>query len=154
MIHIVPMTNDTLIGWRQLWRMNIGDAIGKPAIDHTERQILDEKSPLFALIAKTDDGEVIGLLHGVVHPVAGSINNVCYMQDLYIHPARRRQGIATKLLEALSFMGQAEKWDRIYWLTERANQTAQSFYKGRAVALDFSFHILPLGMLDKIGVTK
>ena len=146
------MTREYTHGWRQLWRMNVGDALDKPAIDHTEKMILGE-APLFALLA-LDENEVAGLLHGVVHPVAGSIHPVCYMQDLYVHPARRQQGVATALLDALATKGRIEKWDRIYWLTERTNTTAQSFYKNKAVALDFSFHILPLGMLDKLGVQQ
>lgn len=151
MVNVIPMVRDYAHGWRQLWRMNVGDALAKPVIDHTERRILDEHSSLFALLAISEDDEVIGLLHGVVHPVAGSLNDVCYMQDLFVHPARRRQGIATKLLDALSAKGRAEKWDRIYWLTDRSNTDAQKLYRGYSVSLDFSFHVLPLGMLDKIG---
>jgi ribosomal protein S18 acetylase RimI-like enzyme len=153
-IHIVPMTKNEAIGWRALWRMNVGDALQKPVIDHTEKQILDDRSALFALLAMSGDNEVIGLLHGVVHPVAGSLNPVCYMQDLFVHPARRRQGVATRLLEALAAMGRAEKWDRIYWLTDRTNTDAQKLYNKSAVALDFTFHVVPLAMLDKMGVAS
>jgi len=151
---VVPMTKDYSIGWRTLWRMNVGDSLDKTVIDYTERQILDPSVKLFALLAVSADNEVIGLLHGVVHPVAGSMHPVCYMQDLYVHPARRRQGIASSLLESLTVMGRIEKWDRIYWLTDQTNTVAQNLYKNRAVTLDFTFHILPLGMLDKIGVSQ
>jgi ribosomal protein S18 acetylase RimI-like enzyme len=153
-IHVVPMTKDHVIGWRALWRMNVGDALEKPVIDYTEKQILDPRSLLFALLAQSDAGETIGLLHGVVHPVAGSMNPVCYMQDLFIHPGRRRQGIATQLIEALAAMGRSQKWDRIYWLTDKNNKTAQALYTKNAVALDFTFHIMPLGMLDKLEHTQ
>lgn len=151
---IVPMTKDHSVGWRALWRMNVGEALDKAVIDHTERQILDSSVKLFALLAVTDTNEVVGLLHGVVHPVAGSMHPVCYMQDLYVHPARRRQGIASQLLESLTVMGRVEKWDRIYWLTDQTNTVAQNLYKNRAVTLDFTFHILPLGMLDKLGASQ
>lgn len=153
-ISIVPMNKDHAIGWRSLWHMNVGDALAKPVLDHTQKQILDPRSGVFALLALSETNEVIALLHGVVHPVAGSLSPVCYMQDLYVHPARRRQGIATQLLEALAAMGRAEKWDRIYWLTDRANTSAQKLYNKSAVSLDFTFHVVPLGMLDKIGVAS
>lgn len=153
-VRVVPMTKELSIGWRSLWRMNVGDALDKPVIDHTEKQILDPREKLFALLAITEENEVVGLLHGVVHPVAGSMNPVCYMQDLYVHPARRRQGIASSLLESLTAVGRQEKWDRIYWLTDKTNVDAQNLYKSRAVTLDFTFHILPLGMLDKIGASQ
>lgn len=153
-VHVVPMTAAQSVGWRMLWRMNVGDALEKNVIDHTERMILDDRSPLFALVAVSEADEVIGLLHGVVHPVAGSIHPVCYMQDLYVHPGRRRQGIATRLIETLAAKGRAEKWDRIYWLTDKSNKDAQALYNNSAVALDFTFHILPLGMLDRLEKTQ
>ena len=152
MIRVEPLTKQDTVGWRQLWRMNVGTTLEKPVLDHTEQLLLSDASPLFGLVAKTAEGEVIGLLHGVVHPVAGSLNPVCYMQDLFVHPARRRQGIATQLIDALTAKGRADKWDRIYWLTERGNTSAQALYNARSVSLDFSFHILPIGMLDKLGV--
>lgn len=152
--HVAPMTKENIVGWRSLWKMNVGDALEKNVIDHTEKQILDERSSLFALVATSDDHEVVGFLHGVVHPVAGSLHPVCYMQDLYVHPARRRQGIATQLLEALAAMGRAEKWDRVYWLTDGSNTDAQALYKNNAIKMDFTFHILPIGMLDRLTGAK
>ncbi|MBU6234900.1 MAG: GNAT family N-acetyltransferase [Alphaproteobacteria bacterium] len=146
------MTAEYAIGWRNLWRMNVGDALDKSVIDHTERQLLDDRTPLFALLAKTDEDEIVGLLHGVVHPVAGSTQNICCLQDMYVHPARRNQGIGSKLLDALTAMGRAEKWDRVYWLNDISNKLAQEFSKTRAIKIDFTFHVLPILMLDKLGV--
>lgn len=154
MIRYTPMTREHAIGWRSLWRMSVGDALDKKVIDHTERQILDPDVPLFALLALSPDDEVVGLLHGVVHPVAGSMNSVCYMQDLFVHPARRRQHIATDLIKFLAAKGTAEKWDRIYWLTDRTNREARALYSHNAVTIDFTFHVLPLGMLEKLGVQQ
>jgi ribosomal protein S18 acetylase RimI-like enzyme len=153
-IYITPLTAERVVGWRALWKMNVGDALDKSVIDYTEKQLLDPQSSLFALLAVTETDEVVALLHGVVHPVAGSIHPVCYMQDLYVHPARRRQGIATKLMEALSAKGRAEKWDRVYWLTDKNNSTAQALYSNSAITLDFTFHILPIGMLDRLTGDK
>jgi ribosomal protein S18 acetylase RimI-like enzyme len=149
-IHIAPLTEQYIVGWRQLWRRDLGDALDNDVIAHTQSQILDPETPLFGLVALTETDEVVGLLHGVVHPVAGSKNPICYMQDLYVHPAKRRQRIATRLLDSLRAMGTVEKWDRIYWLTDQHNTDAQLFYADKSVALDFTFHILPIGMLDKI----
>jgi ribosomal protein S18 acetylase RimI-like enzyme len=151
MTRIIPMDAHYATRWRQLWRMNVGDALATAVIDHTEKMILDDHTNLFGLLAVSNDDEVIGLLHGVVHPVAGSINPVCYMQDLFVHPAHRRQGIAKKLLDVLATKGRAAHWDRIYWLTDRQNNEAQALYKNAAITLDFSFHILPIGMLDTLG---
>lgn len=153
-VHIMPMTKEHVIGWRSLWKMNVGDAVSKAAADHTERLALDPHSNLFALLAVTDTHEVVGLLHGAVHPIAGSMGPGCYMQDLYVHPARRQQGIATQLMNGLAAKGMAEKWDRVYWLTDKTNAASQALYKNASAILDLNFHILPLGMLDRMETKK
>jgi hypothetical protein len=57
-------------------------------------------------------------------------------------------------MEALSAKGRAEKWDRVYWLTDKNNKDAQALYSNNAITLDFTFHILPLGMLDRLTGAK
>lgn len=149
-ITIEMLTAKHIAGWRRLWCMDVQGALDEDTLAHTERMILDDKQPIFGLIALNEEDEVVAFLHGVLHPVAGSKNLVCYMQDLYVHPTRRRQGIASMLLENLQNIGLAQGWDRIYWLADASNEGAKALYKNRALALDFSFHILPLAMLDKL----
>ncbi len=85
-----------------------------------------------------------GILHYVIHPTTGNVKQVCYMQDLYVDPALRRQGIARALLDELARKGRREDWARIYWLAEESNEAAQTLYKTLGVKLDFSLHVLPL----------
>lgn len=153
-VSIEMLDHRHVAGWRRLWAMDTKGAIDEETLDYTQAQILDDKTPLFALIALNEEDDVVAFLHGVLHPVAGSKNLVCYMQDLYVHPTRRRQGIASMLLENLQNIGLAQGWDRIYWLADASNEGAKALYKNRALALDFSFHILPLAMLDKLEELK
>ena len=64
------------------------------------------------------------------------------MQDVYVDPAQRKQGIARRMIEALSREGKTQKWPRIYWLAERDNEAAQNLYKSLGVKLDFTLHVL------------
>ncbi len=135
--------------WEKLWQESVDNKLKQHVIDHSFHQITDAQSPLNALIACIDN-EPVGLLHFVVHPVAGSVNPVCYMQDLFVAPAHRRAGIGRTLIESLAAIGRAENWDRIYWLAEDTNEKAGKLYANLGVKLDFNLYILPLAMLDAL----
>lgn len=85
-----------------------------------------------------------GFVHYITHPVTGHIAPACYMQDLFVNTAFRRQGIARALVEALAKEAKAQNYARLYWLAETKNDAAQRLYKSLGLKLDFSFHVLPL----------
>lgn len=91
-----------------------------------------------------ENAPMVGICHFIIHPTTGNLNPVCYMQDLYVDPAARKQGYARTLVTTLAEIGTAEKWARIYWLAENGNDPAQQLYKSLGVKLDFSLHVLPL----------
>ena len=134
--------------WHPLWVLNNEGQITDQITKHTWRNITNKNYSVYGLCAE-EDSDMIGILHFIIHPVTGSLSPVCYMQDLFIHPDHRRKGIAQALLEELNAIGQQEKWNRIYWLAEHKNIAAQKLYENIGVKLDFSLHVLPLGILKK-----
>jgi ribosomal protein S18 acetylase RimI-like enzyme len=80
------------------------------------------------LAAERDGEGLLGFCNYVLHPNTFSTKWCCYMEDLYVSPAVRRQGIATALVQALIAKGRAEKWCRVYWITEADNAAAQAMY--------------------------
>ena len=54
-----------------------GGVMTDEVIDHTFNQLMD--GTIHAFIARDGD-ELLGLFHYVIHPVAGCIHPVCYMQ--------------------------------------------------------------------------
>lgn len=144
MIDIQPLSQQDYDQWQPLWDAN-NQGQGNPAVtEETWRRLLDSNSPVNGLGAFDQTGVMTGLLHYILHPVTGHIQPVCYMQDVYIDPAHRRQGIARALVQKLAETGTHEKWARIYWLAELDNQAAQNLYKDIGFKLGFSLHVLPL----------
>lgn len=135
--------------WSPLWLANNKGHGDDQVTRYTWRMITNKKYDVHGLCAlnKTD---MVGILHYVLHPVAGSITPVCYMQDLFVDPIHRRQGIAAALIKKLADIGEMQKWNRIYWLTEGSNESAQKLYKNVGVKLDFTFHVLPLQILKDL----
>ena len=66
------------------------------------------------------------------------------MQDLYVDPDMRENGIARRMVMQLSDIGKSEKWARMYWLAESDNAAAQALYKSIGMKLDFTLHMMAL----------
>tara|TARA_R110002095_G_scaffold127694_2_gene110720 strand:+ start:3055 stop:3447 length:393 start_codon:yes stop_codon:yes gene_type:complete len=87
---------------------------------------------------------ITGIVHYILHPTTGSIQPVCYMQDVYIDPDYRRKGIGKRLVNEVTEIGKREKWTRMYWLTQFGNVEAKSMYENFGVKLDFTLYVLPI----------
>lgn len=144
---IRPLKFSDFDAWHPLWVMNNQGEDDKKVTQHTWRMINNKNYDVHGLCALKDQ-TMVGILHYILHPVAGSIAPVCYMQDLFVDQEYRRQGIAKALLRELADIGGQKKWNRIYWLTYGTNEAAQSLYQDIGIKLDFSFHVWPLAILD------
>lgn len=138
--------------WESLWQASVDGVLTPNVIDHTFNAITDTNGTIKALAAESGDGKLIGLLHYVVHPVAGCIEPVCYMQDLYVSPDARRQGVAKELLNALEQTATQNQYDRIYWLLDKTNEGAKEFYKNIGIPLEFGLYIIPVGMRERLNL--
>lgn len=138
-----PLSREDYDQWLPLWRDNCEHKVGDEVTRETWRRLIHPKEPVFGLIAE-NDGHIAGLLHYILHPTTGQIEPVCYMQDVYISPTHRRQGLARRLIWELQETGKAEGWARIYWLAQNSNEAAVNLYKTLGIRLDFGFYVLPI----------
>lgn len=131
--------------WQQLWQDSVAEhgAVPDKAVEQTWTFLM-ERIPLGVngLCARVD-GKLVGFLHYVLHPVAGAVHPVCYMQDVYVSPDFRRNGVASHLIAALSQFCDSQGWERIYWLVDMANEPAQHLYDKIGIKLNFSLHAIP-----------
>lgn len=143
------LSPDTRDAWETIWQDSVNGVLSNEVIEHTYKQALD--GSIHAILA-FDGDKVVGLLHYVVHPVAGCIDPVCYMQDLYVSPQNRRKGTARLLIADLKKTAEKNKFDRIYWLLENGNKGAEEFYRDLAVSLDFGLYMIPVTMKDRLSL--
>ena len=73
------------------------------------------------------DGNVVGFVHLISHMSMWVDLPYCYLQDLYVDEAFRNLGLARKLIEHC-YQVCTGKFDRVYWLTQESNHTAQQLY--------------------------
>jgi GNAT superfamily N-acetyltransferase len=128
--------------WKRLWagynafyRVSIPDAV----TDHTWQRILDPASAIFARLAQGEgeaEGDVIGFTLSVLHEGTWTSRPVCYLEDLFVDPAHRRQGVARQLIADLIARARNHCWSRLYWHTRQDNP-ARQLYDEFARADDF-----------------
>lgn len=141
-IKIRAIENRDFPDWLPLWDGNNLGQRNEKITSETWSRLNDPDSTVHGLVAE-EDGKLVGLVHYILHPTTGSLQDVCYMQDVYTAPENRRKGIAKKLIAALTKQGSG-KWARMYWLAEADNVAAQTLYEKLGVKMNFTLHMLPL----------
>lgn len=116
--------------WRQLWSGYLDFYrvdLAEETTQRTWRRILDPESAVLCIVAEVD-GQVRGFAHCVVHENTWETQPVCYLEDLFVAPAARGQGVAATLIEWLRNAMRAEGWARVYWVTKADNARARRLY--------------------------
>jgi GNAT superfamily N-acetyltransferase len=124
--------------WRELWDGYTRFYQREPVDEitaHLWRRLHDPSSPVFALVAlathqndATVDDQLVGIAHYLLHESTSQIAPVCYLQDLFVDPARRGCGIARLLIDSLISRMKSSGWSRLYWQTKENNHQARALY--------------------------
>jgi GNAT superfamily N-acetyltransferase len=108
----------------------------EPSIsERTWQRMLDANVPLIGRVAEIE-GRVAGFSLCVLHEGTWVDSPVCYLEDLFVDPASRGQGIGRRLIEDLVALARSRGWSRLYWHT-RADNPARKLYDEFTAADDF-----------------
>lgn len=116
--------------FRRLWQGfcdGYGLTLAPEVTDFTWARLMDPANPLQARLALLD-GRVQGFAIHQHHPSTWVLGDDGYLEDLYVDPSARGQGLGRALIEDLIAIGRARGWRRLYWLTEIENTTARRLY--------------------------
>ena len=117
--------------WRALWDgycTFYERAPDEPVARHTWKRIMDPASLIFAIVAVREGEGVIGIANYLLHENTATLGPVCYLQDLFVDPARRSAGVGKALIDWLVGEMKAERWSRLYWNTRENNYRARGLY--------------------------
>lgn len=117
--------------WRELWKgyLEFYETTVPELVYATsfQRLISDTESDYHGIVAEAD-GRLIGLTHYIFHRHGWRIENVVYLQDLYVDPSARGTGAGRALIEAVYDAADDAGCPSVYWLTQDFNHTARRLY--------------------------
>ena len=128
---IRPLQDGDFQAWKRLWHayLEFYETTVEDIVYETSfsRMRSDQNLSQNGLVAE-QDGVLVGLAHFIFHPHNWKIQDVCYLQDLYVVPEFRGCGVGRTLIEAVYAASDAHDVSGVYWLTQDFNEPARRLY--------------------------
>lgn len=125
---IRPLAASDETEWRRLWTsyLDFYETAVTEEVYQTafSRLISDEPGEFHGLIAELG-GKPVGLAHYLFHRYLWTVEDTCYLMDLFVDLDIRGQGVGRMLIEAVHEKAREGGAPGIYWMTQEFN------YKGR-----------------------
>ena len=128
---IRPLLPSDEADWRRLWTGYLEyyeTSVTEAVYQSTFARLLGDDPQDFSGFLAVRNGQPVGLVHFLFHRHCWKIENVCYLQDLYVAPEARGTGAARALIEAVYAAADAAGNPAVYWLTQDFNTTARQLY--------------------------
>jgi len=90
-------------------------------------RLMDPASALKMRVA-VDREEMLGFAIHLHHASTWVLGDDCYLEDLFVTPKARGQGLGRALIEDLMALARQKGWHRIWWMTEITNAAARRLY--------------------------
>ncbi|HEY7797166.1 MAG TPA: GNAT family N-acetyltransferase [Hyphomonadaceae bacterium] len=126
--------------WGALWQGYLDfyeTAVPADVTELTWRRLMDPEAPILGFCAARPDGDLLGIVHYLFHPVTWAAGPRCYLEDLFTAPDARGKGVGRALIEAVYAAADSRGADQVYWLTASTNATARKLYDQVATATPF-----------------
>lgn len=137
---IRPLRPEDETGWRRLWTGYLEfykTSVPETVYQTTFARLLGDDPRDFNALVAEQDGALIGLTHYLSHRHAWKVEEVIYLQDLYVDPRQRGTGAGRALIEAVYRIADAADTPSVYWLTQDFNAEARQLYDRIATLTPF-----------------
>ena len=116
--------------WLRLWQEYLDFyqvSLSEAVTAATWTRILDPAS-VMAMRLAFSNGAVVGFAVHLHHPSSWVAGMDCYLEDLFVAPSARGQGVGRALIEDLTLLARQNGWHRLYWHTDQDNTAARRLY--------------------------
>ena len=117
--------------WPRLWTLylefyesSVEEEVYRSSFD---RMLSGKDNEYCGLIALLGDRSV-GIVHFLFHRHGWKVENVCYLQDLYVDADIRGTGAGRVLIEAVYAAADEAGCPDVYWLTQEFNEVGRRLY--------------------------
>jgi GNAT superfamily N-acetyltransferase len=132
--------------WRALWTGYLQfyeTSVAFEVYASTFARLLGSDPRDFSALVAEQDGQLLGLAHYLFHRHCWKLEDVCYLQDLFVAPQARGTGLGRALIQAVYAQADAAGSPAVYWLTQDFNQEARQLYDRVAQVTPFIRYIRP-----------
>ena len=126
--------------WRRLWTLYLefyASSVSDAVYATTFSRLLSPADNEFAALIALVDGRPVGLAHYLFHRTCWRIENVCYLQDLYVDVSVRGTGLGRALIEAVYAKADEAGCPDVYWHTQAFNAAGRRLYDRVATVTPF-----------------
>lgn len=132
--------------WEALWQGYLRfyqQTLSDQQTELTWHRLLNSEAGLNALVAELDDA-LVGLAHYWWTPSTWIENQDLYLEDLFVLPAARGNGVAKALIQKLVMVCQEAGGTKVHWQTHRDNSTARALYESLGQLSEFVVYEIKL----------
>jgi GNAT superfamily N-acetyltransferase len=125
--------------WRPLWQGYLDFyevTLSEQHSDLTWERFFDSAHVSQGIVAQID-GSIVGIAHAMLRQSTWEPVGDLYIEDLFVAPSSRGQGIARGLIEEFRQQAQAIGAGSLYWQTRAGNLKAQALYDQIATKNDY-----------------
>lgn len=116
--------------WLVLWQGFLdfyGEDLDPAITQFTWKRLMDPANAMKMRLAVVE-GVPLGFAIHQHHPSTWVMGEDCYLEDLFVSPQARGQGLGRALIQDLMVLAKARGWHRLYWHTGHDNATARKLY--------------------------
>lgn len=135
--------------WNKLWHGYLRfyeTELSEQQTELTFTRLTDSNYPIYGLVAELD-GKLVGLVHYSYSHSTWAESQDVYLEDLFVDPECRNQGIGKLLILEVSQIAEAAGNRKVYWETHRDNLTAQALYDKLAKQSEFITYVREISQL-------
>lgn len=117
--------------WSSMWTEYLKFYDSEVTIDIREMtftRLIDPNQKVQNCLVAERNGNLIGLVHFIYHAHNWKIEDVCYLQDLFVDHKARSQGVGGALIEKVYAMADLNGTPSVYWMTQDFNVNARVLY--------------------------
>lgn len=139
-IVIRPLTAADHDAWRRLWTDYLTfyeTSVSEEVYTTSFARLLSGASGEYQGLVAVVDGQIVGIAHYLFHRFMWTVEDTCYLMDLFTAPNQRGKGVARALINAVHDSAKRNGIAMTYWNTQENNYKGRTLYDQVAVKVPF-----------------